>query len=97
MRYFIKTSLLAGIPFGMIFGFLFGLPTGIIEGFSQGAIYGIKIMLLTGLLFGLVMASFMDYQRKSFSAQRQEFSEDGLIHDGPANHFVNYESVGGCS
>lgn len=95
MKSFIKTLLLTGLPFGLVFGLLCGLPIGIIDGFSRGAIYGIKITLIVGLLFGLAMASFMVYQRRSFSIQRQEFLEDGLIYEGPANHFVNYESVGG--
>jgi len=41
------------------------------------------------------MTGFMAIQRRRFSRARVELIGEQLLHDGPANHFLNGEGVGG--
>ena len=68
---------------------------GIVSGFSGGLSFGLVTGAASGLAFGLAMAGFMAIQRRRFSRTRPEFRGEELLHDGPANHFVNGEGVGG--
>jgi GRAM domain len=103
MKVFTKTTLITGIafgvPMGLLFGILAGITIGIARGFSVGVVFGLKIAAISGLacslLFGLAMASFVAIQRQHVSKMRPEFTGEHLLHDGPANHFLNGEGVGG--
>lgn len=64
---------------------------GIAPGLSGGVLFG----LMAGGAFGLIMASFKAMQMRRFTQARSEFTSEELLHDGPANHLLNRESVGG--
>jgi hypothetical protein len=87
MKCFARTTLLAGIPFGLGMGVFYLL----LAGWHRGLL----LALGSGLLFGLAMASFSVYQRRRFAAQRPAYTEELVLHEGPANHFLNGEGVGG--
>jgi len=87
MKRFARTTLLAGIPFGLGMGVFYILLTGWHRGLS--------LALGSGSLFGLAMASFSANQRRRFAAQRPAYTEELVLHEGPANHFLNGEGVGG--
>ena len=84
---FAKTTLFMGIPFGIGMGVLYILAAG-----WHGALW---LALGSGLFFGVAMAAFMSYQRRRFALQRPAFSGEQVLHEGPANHFLNREGVGG--
>ena len=110
MKLFFKTLINAGGPFalGLLiifsawnFGILiftlnadlhFGtlIPQAII-----GILNALPLVIGSGLLFGLLMALFAASQQKVFEKQKTKFEDEELLHDGPANHFLNLESVGG--
>lgn len=88
MKEYIKTVLSAGIPFGIGMGLFFSLTYGI----GIGAIAGGG----AGLLFGLSLSSFVQFQRKKFRKNSSEITGGrDIIMDGPANHFKGIEGVGG--
>ena len=95
MKSFVKTALIAGVAFGIPMGIFFGVRMGIIRGFSAGVSFGLVSGAACGLAFGLAIADFMVIQRRRFSRARPEFRGEELLHDGPANHFLNGEGVGG--
>ena len=77
----------SGIPFGLIMALVFshagdwhvGVPAGLCAGF----------------FFGLGTAVFLDRQRHRFQIERPDFSGEQLLWEGPANHFLHGEGVGG--
>lgn len=95
MKSFPKTALRAGIAFGIPMGILAGIMIGIARGLSSGVSLGFLMAGGSGLAFGLATAGFMAIQRKHFARARPEFTGGELLHDGPANHFLNGEGVGG--
>jgi hypothetical protein len=95
MKPFAKTALITGTAFGLPMGLLAGIVIGIAHGFSHGALVGLVTVGASGLAFGLSMAGFMTIQRRRFAKARPEFTGEHLLHDGPANHFLNGEGVGG--
>jgi hypothetical protein len=76
-------------------GVLVGVVVAIARGFSFGVSFGLAMAVAAGAAFGLAMAGFMAIQRRRFSRARPEFIGEQLLHDGPANHFLNGEGVGG--
>ena len=84
---FYKSTLRTGIPFGIAMSPIFMVQSGI----SSGAIMG----AIVGLFFGLSMAGFVSYRSKKSRSQRPDFEGEEFIEEGPANHFVNGEGVGG--
>jgi hypothetical protein len=87
MRKFVKTTLFMGTPFGFSMGVFYVLMTG--------WRIGLLLAVGSGLLFGLAMAVFTSYQRRRFALDRPAFSGEKVLHEGPANHFLNREGVGG--
>jgi hypothetical protein len=95
MKPFAKTALIIGAAFGIPMGLLAGVVVGIARGLSNGVVSGLVSAPAFGLAFGLSMARFMAIQRRRFAQARPQFTEEQLLHDGPANHFLNGEGVGG--
>lgn len=77
----------AGVPFGLIFGI--GMY------FAGGLGMALVVGLGSGLAFGLGIAVFAEIQRRRFLANRPDFGDEILLHEGPANHFRGAEAVGG--
>lgn len=84
---FFKTFLRTGLLFGVGMAIAFSLFDGWKSGIPAG--------LGSGILFGLIMALFVQYQSKKFTQNRPLLSSERLIKEGPANHFLNGEGVGG--
>jgi hypothetical protein len=87
MRRFARTTLRTGIPFGIAMGVFCVLMAGWQRGLS--------LAVGSGLLFGITMAAFTGYQQRRFAVQRPAFTNEQILHEGPANHFLNGEGVGG--
>jgi len=62
---------------------------------SSGWQVGIPTGLVAGIAFGGMMAKFTSTQRKRFAADRPDLPGETILHDGPANHFMGLEGVGG--
>ncbi|MEO6333707.1 MAG: GRAM domain-containing protein [Pyrinomonadaceae bacterium] len=77
----------AGLPFGMIMGVAFFSLLGIMPGLIAGVV--------TGTLFGLTMVAFVRYQSQKFISHRPALADERVAEEGPANHFLNGEGVGG--
>ena len=95
MKSFIKTALINGTAFGVPMGVLAGVVMAVARGLSFGVPFGLAMAAASGAAFGLATAGFMAIQRRRFSRARAEFIGEQLVHDGPANHFLNGEGVGG--
>lgn len=87
MNSFLKTFFLIGTFFGVFMGLFYGYGFGL----KTGIVYGIVL----GIFFGAVMASFARFQSKKFQTERPLFTGENLIKEGPANHFLKFEGVGG--
>lgn len=87
MTKFAKTTLFKGIPFGIAMGVFYILVVGWHR--------GLWLAVGSGLFFGIAMAVFTSYQRRRFVLHRPAFSGEQVLHEGPANHFLNREGVGG--
>ncbi len=85
MKY-IKIILLSIILFGLPMGFVFGV-------FYKNFRIGLLSALASGLLFGLIMTSFIYFQSAKFKKLGTEMP--GLIYGDGANHLIKNESVGG--
>jgi hypothetical protein len=83
----IKTTLLAGIPFGLFMGLLASLMLGIF--------IGIFLAVICGVLFGLAIAIFLELMRKNLESKETHFEGEKIIHQGSANHFQGIEGRGG--
>jgi hypothetical protein len=95
MKRFLKTALIAGAGFGIPIGLLAGVVIGIARDRSDGVLTGSLVAGASGIAFGIAMAGFMTIQRRRFAQTRAEFTGEELLHDGPANHLLNGEGVGG--
>jgi len=83
----IKATILSGIPFGIFMGLFFTWRYGIDFGIPGG--------IGSGVLFGLAIAAFVERQRKKMESNDNTFEGEKIIHQGPANHFLNGEGRGG--
>jgi hypothetical protein len=84
---FLKTTLLTGVPFGLVMGVFFTLS----QRNPLGLVYG----LVAGLIFGVLLAAFAAKQRSRFTQEDPCQDGERLLKQGPANHFRGWEGVGG--
>ena len=87
MKSFIKRAIPIGIPFGFVMGIIFA--------FDYGPQYGIIGGIGIGILFGGLISTFIQYQKKKFQADRPLLENEELIKAGSATHFKSKQSVGG--
>ena len=88
MKEYLKTLLIAGVPFGIIMSLFYSIVNGV----NAGIIGGIS----SGLLFGLLVSVFVQSQKRKFKKVSSEITNGkDVIIDGGANHFIGKESVGG--
>lgn len=85
---FVKTTVVAGVVFGIALGALLGF---ISEDYRLGAVGG----LAAGIGFGLLLAAFAQHQTTKFTAHDPTAPDERLLKQGPANHFLRGEGVGG--
>lgn len=76
---------------GLLFGLFMGIAFSLMDGWRSGVWSG----LWAGILFGLIMALFVQYQSRKFTQNRPLLSGEKLIKEGPANHLITGEGVGG--
>jgi hypothetical protein len=75
---------------------LYGLPMGLFFSFQSGNyMIGLPIGLVAGALFSSLMSGFVSRQTRRFKTESPDFGSEASLHDGPANHFSDLESVGG--
>ncbi len=84
---FFKDVARAGVPFGASMAVVFGA--------QFGPRAGVPLGLSSGLLFGLALSAFGAYQRTAFSRMVPDWDGERVLKQGPANHFVRWEGVGG--
>ncbi|HEY6154725.1 MAG TPA: hypothetical protein VIW07_13375 [Candidatus Udaeobacter sp.] len=84
---FVVSTLRSGIPFGIAMAITIWFIVGSRLALSGGVV--------AGLLFGILMAAFVTFQRRRFLAQQPDFPDEEVVWQGPANHFFNGEGVGG--
>jgi hypothetical protein len=87
MLSFFKTFLKLGVPFGIWMGIWFW--------FLHDWQRAIKSALVCGFLFGLFMALFIEIKSRKFTQNRPLSTDEKLIKEGAANHFLNGVAVGG--
>lgn len=87
MNSFLKTFFKSGIFFGVLMGLYYSYEHGLKTGVGYG--------IFTGIFFGAIMALFAQFQSKKFQSERPVFLDEKLLKEGPANHFLNGEGVGG--
>ncbi len=85
---FVKTTFLAGVPFGLFFGVVY-------LAISQSFAFALVVGATVGLAFGLALAAFTGYQSWRFKTQRPPFGEERLLREGGSNRWLHGESVGG--
>jgi hypothetical protein len=89
---FIKMTVFAGVPFGLLMGLFFTFRS--VNPFAVGP-FGLVLGLAAGLLFGLMTATFAAWQRSRFAREDPCLPGEHLLKQGPANHFRGPEGVGG--
>jgi hypothetical protein len=91
-----RSAALAGLLFGVLYSAIMGLAQGRLPSDSLSDIRGLVLEVLgNGLLFGLLIGSFL---RSPIIPQIAEIplrNDEVLLHSGLANHFLNMESRGG--
>jgi hypothetical protein len=92
MLRFIKMTAFAGVPFGLLMGLFFTFRS--VNPFAVGP-FGLVLGLAAGLLFGLLTATFAAWQRSRFTREDPCLEDEQLLKQGPANHFLGLEGVGG--
>jgi hypothetical protein len=99
MLRFLKTTALAGLPFGLCMGVFFGAMLQLVHplplAHPTGMLTGLAVGLASGLLFGLLLAGFVESQRASFMQEDPCANGERLLKQGAANHFRGAEAVGG--
>jgi hypothetical protein len=86
---FAKVAVLAGVPFGFFMGVWShpGPPLGL-PGF-------LIIALPSGVMFGVMLAAFIESQRSRFTHEDPCLEEERVLKQGPANHLCGWEARGG--
>ena len=75
-------------PDAILFGIIIGLILDVVAALFFGA--------ACGLVYGLIMGSFMETKAKEFAPMRENYiAQRRLFFDGPANHMMGKEGVGG--
>lgn len=78
---------MSGVPFGVFMGVFFSFQYGWTSGIFGG--------LFTGIFFGLIIAAFAAFQSRRARQNPPAFVDETILFEGPANHFVGKEAVGG--
>ena len=81
MSSFFKTFWQTGLPFGILMGLFYAFQYG----WKEGAF----LSLFSGVLFGLLMASFVKFQSRKFTKNRPLSADEKLVREGSANHQGN--------
>ena len=74
---FLKTFLLAAVPFGLALGLVNGIRSGWQSGVGSG--------VLAGALFGFLITLFIQRQARRFEKLRPKYEPEGIVLDAPAN------------
>src|SRR5665647_826248 len=96
MKDYLINFLRVAILFGTVMGLLIGVPAAIFVGIDTGLKGGIIFGAIFGTFFGLYMCVFAEFQRRNFEKTTSQITGGrNVLKKGPANHFMNEESVGG--
>lgn len=88
MKNILKNFLVTGLLFGILFGAFIWIVTDLYTAIVAGAI--------SGVLFGAVMGAFTIFMSLKYRGKGSEVTGNpNIFMEGPANHFVGKESVGG--
>ena len=83
----LKVMLLTGLPFGLFMGIFWSF----LHEWKPAVVMG----GVAGILFGVSMGAFVNYQKKKFQMEAPSLPGEDIVKQGGANHFKNYEAVGG--
>lgn len=89
---FIKYVVMAGLPFGLLFGSIIKLHELIQTGNPSGFLF---VVIASGLFFGIAVAAFARSSGVQKAVQIQLPEGETVEYSGVANHFMKAESRGG--
>ena len=95
MKPFLRTALVTGTAFGVFMGLFWAVVGAVGPESWLGGPLRVALAVVSGVPFGLAMAGFAAIQRRRFARVRPELAGEDLLHDGPANHWLHGEGVGG--
>jgi len=96
MKDYLINFLRVSILYGTVMGLLIGVPAAIFAGIDTGLKGGIIFGTIMGMLFGLYACVFAEFQSRNFEKTTSQITGGrNVLKKGPANHFMNGESVGG--
>ena len=96
MKDYLINFLRVAILYGTVMGLLIGVPAAIFVGMDTGLKGGIIFGAIFGTLFGLYMCVVTEFQSRNFEKNTSQITGGrNVLKKGPANHFMNGESVGG--
>ena len=90
-----KSATKEHIKTGVISGILFGIFMAVFSIFTAGSATALLTGLISGALFGLMMTVFLSIMTRKMAGKLSLLPGEEIIKEGPANHFVRGESVGG--
>jgi hypothetical protein len=89
---FIKSALVLGVPFGLLFGAAVQIPAFVMTG---EPFYFVSIALSTGLLFGVICSAIMSSTAVEKAVRIDLPDGETVQYSGGANHFLGAEARGG--
>lgn len=96
---FFKTALMMGVPYGVTMSFFFLVYSGLcmtIFGLGYRFLaFGVAAGLISGILFGVLMAAVSYYQGRKLASENPCVPGEELFKHGMANHGRRGEGVGG--
>lgn len=91
----LKNTTKGHIKTGVYSGLAFGIFMGVFAVFTSGPAGAVLAGLVSGVLFGLMMAVFLSIMTRKMAGKLPLLPGEEIVKEGPANHFVRGESVGG--
>ena len=80
---------------GVASGIIFGIFMAIFSIFTMGIAHALLVGVIAGVMFGLIIGVFTGMMSKKMAGKLPLLPGEEIVKEGPANHFVKGESVGG--
>ncbi len=87
----LKDHVKAGVYSGIVFGIFMAIFSVFTAGFASALLTGI----ITGVLFGLIIGVFGGVMSRKMAGKLPLRPGEEIVKEGPANHIIRGESVGG--
>ncbi len=90
-----KNGMKDHVKAGLVSGIAFGIFMAIFSVFTAGPASALLTGLIAGALFGLIIGVFGGVMSRKMAGKLPLLPGEEIIKEGPANHLVRGESVGG--